>query len=226
MLEVGPGLGVLTRYLADRVSHVHAVEVDRSLEPALAEDAGRRHERRAALGRRPPARPRRPRAGTAKARREPPLQHRDAADRRDARRAAPARAVVRDGAARGRRPLVRGAVDQGLRRRLRARPADRAPYGVPSGVTTRVPAAAERVDSALVAFESVPPPPRLADVRAVVEAASRTAARRSPNALALAGLAERDHAVAALGLIGRPAAIRAEALAPEEFVALDAALRS
>ena len=32
-----PGLGVLTRYLADRVSHVHAVEIDRSLEPQLAE---------------------------------------------------------------------------------------------------------------------------------------------------------------------------------------------
>ena len=30
----GPGLGVLTRYLADRVALVHAVELDRSLEPA------------------------------------------------------------------------------------------------------------------------------------------------------------------------------------------------
>ena len=31
VLEVGPGLGVLTRYLADRVRFVHAIEVDRSL---------------------------------------------------------------------------------------------------------------------------------------------------------------------------------------------------
>ncbi len=37
VLEVGPGLGVLTRYLADRVAYVHAVEIDRSLEPGLRE---------------------------------------------------------------------------------------------------------------------------------------------------------------------------------------------
>ena len=36
VLEIGPGLGVLTRYLAERVAHVHAVEIDRSLEPHLA----------------------------------------------------------------------------------------------------------------------------------------------------------------------------------------------
>ena len=35
VLEVGAGLGVLTRYVADRVKFVHAVELDRSLEPAL-----------------------------------------------------------------------------------------------------------------------------------------------------------------------------------------------
>ena len=29
VLEVGPGLGVLTGYLAERVTHVHAVELDR-----------------------------------------------------------------------------------------------------------------------------------------------------------------------------------------------------
>ena len=33
VLEIGPGLGVLTTYLADRVAHVYAVEIDRSLEP-------------------------------------------------------------------------------------------------------------------------------------------------------------------------------------------------
>src|SRR5438067_11174695 len=35
VLEIGPGLGVLTRYLAERVERVHAVELDRSLEPPL-----------------------------------------------------------------------------------------------------------------------------------------------------------------------------------------------
>ena len=37
VLEIGPGLGVLTRYLADRTSHLHAVELDRSLAPQLAD---------------------------------------------------------------------------------------------------------------------------------------------------------------------------------------------
>ncbi len=36
VLEVGPGLGVLTRWLAERVAVVHAIEIDRRLEPALA----------------------------------------------------------------------------------------------------------------------------------------------------------------------------------------------
>jgi 16S rRNA (adenine1518-N6/adenine1519-N6)-dimethyltransferase len=35
VFEVGPGLGILTRYLADRVAWVHAVELDRALEPHL-----------------------------------------------------------------------------------------------------------------------------------------------------------------------------------------------
>lgn len=34
-LEVGPGLGVLTRWLAERVAAVQAVEIDRRLRPAL-----------------------------------------------------------------------------------------------------------------------------------------------------------------------------------------------
>ncbi len=35
VLEVGPGLGVLTTFLADRVRRVHAIELDRELEPSL-----------------------------------------------------------------------------------------------------------------------------------------------------------------------------------------------
>jgi 16S rRNA (adenine1518-N6/adenine1519-N6)-dimethyltransferase len=35
VLEVGGGLGVLSEYLAERVGHLHVVEVDRALEPAL-----------------------------------------------------------------------------------------------------------------------------------------------------------------------------------------------
>jgi 16S rRNA (adenine1518-N6/adenine1519-N6)-dimethyltransferase len=37
VLEVGGGLGVLSEYLAERVAHLHVVEVDRTLEPALAD---------------------------------------------------------------------------------------------------------------------------------------------------------------------------------------------
>src|SRR3712207_3749133 len=37
VLEVGGGLGVLSEYLAEQVAHVHVVEVDRSLAPALEE---------------------------------------------------------------------------------------------------------------------------------------------------------------------------------------------
>lgn len=35
VLEVGGGLGVLSEFLATRVGHLHVVEIDRSLEPAL-----------------------------------------------------------------------------------------------------------------------------------------------------------------------------------------------
>jgi 16S rRNA (adenine1518-N6/adenine1519-N6)-dimethyltransferase len=37
VLEVGPGLGILTTYLADRVRQVYAVELDASLGPELTE---------------------------------------------------------------------------------------------------------------------------------------------------------------------------------------------
>lgn len=37
VLEIGGGLGVLSEYLAPRVAHLHVVEIDRALEPALAE---------------------------------------------------------------------------------------------------------------------------------------------------------------------------------------------
>ena len=66
VLEVGPGEGVLTERLAERASHVHAIEIDRGLEPRLAALAALR-QRQPALGRRdesstsPASSPRRPR---------------------------------------------------------------------------------------------------------------------------------------------------------------------
>jgi 16S rRNA (adenine1518-N6/adenine1519-N6)-dimethyltransferase len=41
VLEIGPGLGILTAHLADRVAQVYAVELDMSLEPQLQQVAGR-----------------------------------------------------------------------------------------------------------------------------------------------------------------------------------------
>ncbi|MDQ3740037.1 MAG: 16S rRNA (adenine(1518)-N(6)/adenine(1519)-N(6))-dimethyltransferase RsmA, partial [Actinomycetota bacterium] len=39
-LEIGGGLGVLSEHLAARAAHVHVVEVDRTLEPALRDALG------------------------------------------------------------------------------------------------------------------------------------------------------------------------------------------
>jgi len=40
VLEVGGGLGILSEYLAERVRHVHVIEIDRRLEDALADATG------------------------------------------------------------------------------------------------------------------------------------------------------------------------------------------
>ena len=72
VLEIGPGLGVLTRYLADRVGHVHAVELDRSLEPHAPRAPRRPRQRRPRLRRRARARPRRARPAADEARRNLP----------------------------------------------------------------------------------------------------------------------------------------------------------
>ena len=37
VLEIGPGIGTMTQYLAERARHVVAVEIDRNLIPILAE---------------------------------------------------------------------------------------------------------------------------------------------------------------------------------------------
>lgn len=50
VLEVGAGLGALTRYLADRVAIVHAVELDRGLEQHLREALAGRDNVRVVIG--------------------------------------------------------------------------------------------------------------------------------------------------------------------------------
>ena len=56
-------------------------------------------------------------------------------------------------------------------------------------------------------------------IKAVVEASFAHRRKTLPNSIALAGLAERGRAAAALEAIGRLPETRAEALEPAEFVA-------
>ncbi len=79
------------------------------------------------------------------------------------------------------------------------------------------------VDSALVAFRRIAPgvTPR---VKRVVEGAFGHRRKTLANSLALAGVSSREHAVEALAAIGREPNVRAEALAPPEFVQLTEAL--
>jgi 16S rRNA (adenine1518-N6/adenine1519-N6)-dimethyltransferase len=76
------------------------------------------------------------------------------------------------------------------------------------------------VDSALVAFERVAAPENADRVRRVVTGSFAHRRKTLANSLALAGVAPRGAGVDALAAIGRAADVRAEALAPEEFVRL------
>ena len=81
------------------------------------------------------------------------------------------------------------------------------------------------VDSALVAFRRQALPPRYRQVKAVVEAAFAHRRKTLPNSLVLEGVTSREEAAAALRALGRPSTTRAEELEPEEFVALEEAIR-
>ena len=217
VLEIGPGLGVLTRYLAERVARVHAVEIDRTLEPQLR-DLGDNVE----------------------------LEFGDALQvdlRTDATKlvsnlpyniATPLIAESLDGL-----PgigLWCVMVQREVADRLFAAPRTKA-YGSVSVLVQLVcdrtgfhPVARTvfrpppNVDSALVAFRRVRMPDDYARVKRVVGAAFAHRRKTLPNSVELAGLATRARAAAALQAIGRPATARAEELAPPEFVALTEAL--
>jgi 16S rRNA (adenine1518-N6/adenine1519-N6)-dimethyltransferase len=217
VLEVGPGLGVLTRYLADRVAHVHAVEVDRRLAPKLEGiprttvhwgDAMRLDVTRL-----------------------DPSPHKLVAN-------LPYNIAT---------PIIAESlnveqltewcvmVQREVADRFFAEPSTKA-YGAVSVV---VQLAAERtgfhpvsrevfrprpnVDSALVAFRRIAPgiSPQ---VRHVVDAAFGHRRKTLANSVALSGISTRERAVSALARIGRASNVRAEALTPPEFVALTEAL--
>jgi 16S rRNA (adenine1518-N6/adenine1519-N6)-dimethyltransferase len=218
VLEVGPGLGILTRYLAARVARVHAVELDRSLAPQLA-DLPANVE----------------------------LEFGDAL-RLDLARLTPSKLVANLPyniatplivESLDRLPSVElwtVMVQRQVADRLFASPSTKA-YGA---VSVLVQLAARRtgfhpvsrtvfrpppnVDSALVAFRRTELPPDYRHVKAVVEAAFAHRRKTLPNSLELAGLADRARAAAALEAIGRAPSARAEELAPDEFVLLAEAL--
>jgi 16S rRNA (adenine1518-N6/adenine1519-N6)-dimethyltransferase len=83
------------------------------------------------------------------------------------------------------------------------------------------------VDSALVAFrrrDGTYGSQDLARVKQIVSAAFAHRRKRLANSLELSGLAPRSQAERALAEIGRDPKVRAEELAPPEFVALENAL--
>ena len=218
VLEIGPGLGILTRYLAERVSRVHAVELDRSLEPRLAGLPGNVE-----------------------------LEFGDAL-RLDLGWLRPTKLVANLPYSVATPVLVESLdglpsvelwcvmVQREVADRLFASPSTKA-YGA---VSVLVQLAAERtglhpvsrnvfrprpnVDSALVAFRRTSLPPDFRRVKGVVEAAFAHRRKTLPNSLELAGVAPRRRAAEALAAIRRPPETRAEALAPPEFVALAEAL--
>ena len=80
------------------------------------------------------------------------------------------------------------------------------------------------VDSALVAFRRTGLPPDFRRIKRVVEGSFAHRRKRLANSLELAGVAARGPAEEAIALIGRAANVRAEELAPQEFLALAEAL--
>jgi 16S rRNA (adenine1518-N6/adenine1519-N6)-dimethyltransferase len=225
VLEVGPGLGVLTTYLADRVAHVYAVELDRSLERPLAE--------------------------RLTAHRNVDLHFGDALRLDLQALDPPPTKLVANLPYNVATPLVVESLDglpsvklwcvmvqREVADRFFAERSTKA-YGA---VSVLVQLAAERtgfhpvsrsvfrprpnVDSALVAFRrrpdaSVAAPPH---VKGVVTAAFAHRRKRLAKSLELAGVASRPEAEGALAAIGRDAQTRAEELEPSEFAALADAL--
>ena len=221
VLEVGGGLGVLSEYLAPRVGHLHVVEVDASLEPAL----------RDALDPHPNA-----------------TLHLADAVRLDLTALDPAptkvvanlpygvaatvilRAVLEMPAV----ERVVAMVQREVGERLAARAGSKT-YGATSvlaqlaadvRVERRVPASvfhpAPRVESAIVVLTRTGPPPGAA-VTGLVHAAFAHRRKALAGSLALAAEARpgvRERAREALTELGHPADARAERLTPADFVAL------
>ena len=218
VLEVGGGLGVLSEYLAERVAHLHVVEVDRSLEPAL----------RDALG---------PFAGRA-------TLHLADAVTLDFGALDPAPTKVVANLPYGvaatvilkaleelpRAGLVLAMVQREVGERLAASPGSKT-YGATSvlaqlssevkvvrRISPKVFHPVPNVQSVLVLLRRVGPPPAEPVTRLVHDAFAHRR-KALAGSLALAG-GDRDRTRAALERMGKRADARAEQLSPQEFVQL------
>src|SRR5205823_6146120 len=215
----GPGLGVLTDFLADRVGYVQAIELDRSLEETLADRLGARENVELLFG--------------------------DALQLGLAGLEPAPTKLVANLPYKIATPLVVESFDRvptialwcvmvqrEVADRFFAQPKTKA-YGAVSvlvqlhadrtgfhPVSRTVFRPQPNVDSALVAFRRRAEPPSFAQVRRTVTAAFAHRRKRLANSLELAGLTSRDRAAAALEAIGREPGARAEELSPPEFVAL------
>jgi 16S rRNA (adenine1518-N6/adenine1519-N6)-dimethyltransferase len=223
VLEVGPGLGVLTRYLAERVRLVHAVEIDRALAPKLQAAVADLDNVDLVIA--------------------------DALQLDlTALDPAPTK-LIANLPYNIATPIVLETltgvpslsswcvmVQREVADRFFAQPSTKA-YGA---VSVMIALHAERtglhpvartvfwpppnVDSALVAFRRLDGPLPGVGIRRVVDGAFRYRRKTLANALSIAGVATREAAVAALDAVGHPANVRAEALPPSAFVALAEAL--
>jgi 16S rRNA (adenine1518-N6/adenine1519-N6)-dimethyltransferase len=224
VLEVGPGLGVLTTYLADRVRQLYTVELDTSLGPQLVERlAGRPNVE---------------------------LRFGDALKLDLAAEAPGATKLVANLPYNVATPLIAESLDRlpdvqlwcvmvqrEVADRFFAQPSTKA-YGA---VSVLVQLVAERtgfhpvsptvfrprpkVDSALVAFRRTGLPTDFRYVKHIVEGAFAHRRKRLANSLELAGVVDRPRAEEAIAQIGKAATVRAEELVPHEFLQLAEALR-
>jgi len=220
VLEIGPGLGLLTAYLAGRARAVHAVEVDRSLEASLRERLAGAENVELVFG--------------------------DALDLLGADFAPAPTKLVANLPYNVATPIVMESlsalstvrlwcvmVQREVADRFVAVPGTK-DYGAVSVVLQLVtersglhPVARTcfrpppNVDSALVAFRRTRDWDSSMDgLRRLAQAAFAHRRKTLANSVELAGLADRERVVAALGELGRAPDVRAEALAPAELLRL------
>jgi 16S rRNA (adenine1518-N6/adenine1519-N6)-dimethyltransferase len=226
VLEIGGGLGVLSEHLAARAAHVHVVELDRALVPAL-EEALAPYRATTTLH-----------VGDALALDLAALDPAPTKVVANLPYGIAATAILRTIEELGSVTRWVAMVQREVGERLAAAPGSAA-YGAPSVLAqlacdVRVHRSIARtvfhpvpnVDSVLVVLERTAPAPDAA-VRELVHAAFAHRRKALARSLALSprfGPGARERARAALVALGLPADARAERLAPEHFVALAEAL--